>query len=129
MCGEGDVTGIIELLKTIEENPDDADMSITELLRYQDPLDGMKTGLHIAVEKSQQEAVWLLLWLASELPTAEFPEEVSQAARVMGAGRGTARGPDIRSLRDMEGRTAEDIAGSMGSTWASLLEAEILKNM
>lgn len=114
MCAEGDVAGIIELLKAIEEDRDEDEMSPQELLRYQDPLDGMKTGLHMAMEKDQQEAVWLLLWLASSLPTGVFPEEVAQAAQVMGAGRETAEGTDIRSLRDEQHRTAEDVARSMG---------------
>jgi hypothetical protein len=127
MCAEGDVGGIVELLTAIEEDPDEGDMSPAQLLRYQDPLDNDKTGLHVALEKNQQEAVWLLLWLASEFPTSAFPEEVSQAAHVMGAGRETARGPDIRSLRDEQGRTAEDVAGSMGTTWAGLLGAGVLK--
>jgi hypothetical protein len=127
MCAEGDVGGIVELLNAIEEDSDEGDMSPAELLRYQDPLDGNKTGLHVAVEKNQQEAVWLLLWLASEYPTSAFPEEVSQAAQVMGAGRGTARGHDIRTLRDEQGRSAEDVAGSMGNTWAGLLGAGVLK--
>lgn len=121
MCGEGDVNGIVELLQAIDEDPDEEDMPTAELLRYQDPLDGMKTGLHIAIEKSQQESAWLLLWLASGLPTASFPDEVAQAAGTMGAGRQTAQGPDIRGLRDAQNRTAHDVAGTMGQTWAALL--------
>jgi hypothetical protein len=121
MCGEGDVTGIVELLKAIDEDPDEDDMPTAQLLRYQDPLDGNKTGLHIAIEKSQQESTWLLLWLASGFPTTSFPDEVVQATRTMGAGRETAQGLDIRSLRDEQNRTAQDVAGSMGSTWAGLL--------
>lgn len=121
MCGEGDVAGIVELLQAINEDPDEDDMPTAELLRYQDPLDGMKTGLHIAIEKSQQESAWLLLWLASGLPTTSFPGEVVQASGAMGAGRETAQGPDIRSLRDEQNRTALDVAGTMGSTWAGLL--------
>jgi len=128
MCCEGDVGGIIELLKAIEEDSDEGDLSPMELLRYQDPLDRMSTALHLALEKSQHETVWLLLWLASELPTTEFPEAILQAAEVMGAGRETVHGPDIRGIRDVEGRTAEDVAGSMGSTWAELLRSGILRS-
>ena len=127
MCSEGDVGGIVELLNAIEEDPDEGDMSPAQLLRYQDPLDGGKTGLHVALEKNQQEAVWLLLWLASEFPTSAFPEEVKQVAQVMGAARETARGPDIRGLKDEQGKTGEDVAGSMGSWWAGLLGAGVLK--
>ncbi|RDW57989.1 hypothetical protein BP6252_13400 [Coleophoma cylindrospora] len=127
MCGEGDVSGIWELLKGIEEDPDEDDMSPADLLRFQDPLDGLKTGLHVALEKSQQETVFLLLWLASHLPTELFPEELIQAAMAMGAERGTAHGVDIRSLCDEQGRSAFDIATGMGSTWSSLLQAGVLQ--
>ena len=127
MCAEGDVGGIVELLNAIAEDADEGDMSPAELLRYQDPLDGGKTGLHVAIEKNQQEAVWLLLWLASEFPTSAFPEEVKQAAQAMGAERATARGPDIRSLRDEQGRNAEDVARGMGSLWTGLLGAGVLQ--
>jgi hypothetical protein len=126
MCGEGDISGIIELLRDIEEIEDQESMSPGEILRFQDPLDGMKTGLHVAIERTQQEAVWVLLWLASGLPTEVFPEQVSQAAEAMGAERETARGVDIRSLRDEQDRTAQDVAGSMGNTWAPLLGAGVL---
>jgi len=127
MCGEGDVTGVVELLKALEEEPDEGDMSPAELLRFQDPLDGMKTGLHVAIERSQQEAAWLLLWLASPLQTHTFPDEVVQAAESLEAGRETARGVDVRSLRDEQGRTAEDVAGNMGDSWSALLGAGILR--
>jgi len=127
MCAEGDVSGIIELLKDIDEEEDEESMSPAEILRFQDPLDNRKTGLHVAIERMQQEAVWLLLWLASGLNTEVFPEEVSQAAERMGAGRDTADGIDIRSLRDEQERTAEDAAGSMGNRWAGLLGAGVLR--
>ena len=86
-----------------------------------------RTGLHVAIESNQQEAVWLLLWLASDFPSSAFPEEVSRAAQVMGAGRETATGPDLRGLRDERGRSAEDVAGTMGSTWTALLGTGVLK--
>ncbi len=127
MCGEGDIAGIVELLKAIQEDPDEGDMSPTDLLRYQDPLDGGKTGLHVTLEKGQQEAVWLLLWLASGLPMQAFPKEIVHAAEQMEAGRETAQGTDIRTLRDEEDRTGEDVARDMGNTFASLLGAGILQ--
>lgn len=127
MCAEGDVAGIVELLKALEEDADEGDMSPSELLRFQDPLDGMKTGLHVAVERNQQEALWLLLWLASSIPSHAFPEEVAQAAATMDAGRGTAGGVDIRSLKDEGGKTPEDVASGMGNTWAGILGAGVLR--
>jgi len=102
-------------------------MSPAELLRFQDPLDGLKTGLHIAIERNQQEVLWLILWLASNIPTPAFPEEVAQAAATMDAGRETAQGIDIRSLKDEQERSPEDVAIGMGSTWAGLLGAGVLR--
>ncbi|KAF4636995.1 hypothetical protein G7Y89_g1091 [Cudoniella acicularis] len=115
MCGEGDVTGLVELLNAIEEDRDEEDMTPAELVRYQDPLDNMKTGLHVAVEKNQQEVVWLLLWLASRIETHIFPGEVVHAAEELGATRETVEGVDIRSIRDERHQTAEDIARGMGN--------------
>jgi hypothetical protein len=125
VCAEGDVTGILELLKDVE-NEEEEGMSPGEILRWQDPLDGMKTGLHVALLRAQQEVVWLLLWLASDLTTQAFPEEVSQTAQVMGADRGRMGGVDIRSLADGQGRTAEDVARSVGNTWTQLLGKGVL---
>ncbi|KAL3424373.1 hypothetical protein PVAG01_03654 [Phlyctema vagabunda] len=126
MCSEGDVAGIWELLRAIEEDSDEEDMSPSDLLRYQDPLDAQNTGLHLAIAQSQQEAVWLLLWLASDLPTEVFPDEVAHAAGTLGAGRATSHGTDIRKLRNEHGLTAAEVAGSMGNTWSRLLDAGVL---
>ena len=110
----------------IENIEDEESMSPAEILRFQDPLDGMKTGLHVAVLHEQRKVAWLLLWLVSGLSTQAFPEEVSQAAQAMGADRDTALGVDIRSLVDESSRTAEDVARSMGNTWALLLGGGVL---
>lgn len=127
VCAEGDVAGIVELLQAIEEDSDEGDMSPAEILRYQDPLDGMKTGLHVAIEKSQQEVAWALLWLASGIPTSAFPEEVTRDAQVMGSGRQTTQGPDIRGLQTSSGTSVADVAEGMGGTWAALLGAGFLQ--
>ncbi|KAH8596389.1 hypothetical protein B0O99DRAFT_114927 [Bisporella sp. PMI_857] len=126
MCAEGDGAGIVELLQAIEEDSDEGDMSPSDILRYQDPLDSMKTGLHVAVEKQQKEIVWVLLWLGADIPEHAFPEEVIQAAQTMNAGRNATQGPDIRKFQDGQGRTAGDIALNMGDTWTSLLGAGFL---
>jgi len=128
MCAEGDITGIVELLNAVEEDSDEGDLTPSGILRYQDPLDGMKTGLHVAMEKEQEEVVWLLLWLASPLPANAFPEEVSSIAETLGARRDTAlQGSDIRGIRDEGGNTAGDVARRMGGgVWNGLLGAGIL---
>jgi hypothetical protein len=137
MCAEGDVAGIVELLGSQGGDDGDVDdddmegdsMPPAEILRYQDPLGGGKSALHIAIEQSQLEVVWLLLWLASHLKTNIFPEEVAEAAQLLGADRETAEdGPDIRSLRDANNRTADDVAGSIGGMWGLFLHEGVLRS-
>jgi hypothetical protein len=119
MCSEGDAEGIVELLRDASDEVGD----MASFVRYQDPLSEMKSGLHLAVEKKQEETVWLLLWLCSTIPTESFPEPARRAAEAMGVGRlGVGADGDIRSLRDTQGRTAEDVARQSGS-WAALLDA------
>ncbi|KAI1380729.1 hypothetical protein F4677DRAFT_404454 [Hypoxylon crocopeplum] len=128
MCSEGDVGGIVELLRDAERvEGDEPMMNAAKLIRYQDPLGDSKSGLHLAVEKSQEEVVWLLLWIASTLRTEAFPEPAVQAAHVMGIQRpSTLESEDIRALTDNQGRTAEAIAAQMGGLWTMLLESGAL---
>ncbi|CZR60505.1 uncharacterized protein PAC_10401 [Phialocephala subalpina] len=140
MCAEGDVTGIVELLKNLQEDGMDEDdeeeeeedgekMKPGEVVRWQDPLDGGKTGLHVALEKGQEEAVWLLLWLGSGIETGVFPQEVVHAAETMEAERNlgeAGKGEDVRGIRDEAERTPGDVVRNMGSAWAGLVAAGIL---
>lgn len=136
MCSEGDVEGIVELLRDTEEQQQQggseeetpAPLSTPQLLRYQDPLGGNKSGLHLAVEKGQDEVVWLLLWLASPLRTETFPETAVAAAQAIGLQRPhTAPQDDVRALRDDQGRTAEELAATMGGHCAAAVEAHVLR--
>lgn len=89
-----------------------------ELLRYQDPIGDMQSALHAAVQGGSREVVWLLLLLASNLDLTQFPAEVFQEAEVMGIMRGALDGKtDIRSLRDSDGKSAEDLASEIGGIW------------
>jgi len=125
MCAEGDVGGIVDLLRDAAEDDPSA---AQDLLRYQDPLAGMRSGLHLAVERGQEEVVWLLLWLASPAPGGVFPPAAVEAAGVMGVEERPARlVPDVRGLRDARGRTAEDVAAEMGPRWSALLEGGVLR--
>ena len=126
LCAEGDIGGIIELLKAIEEDSDEGDLSPGELLRFQDPLDNGKCGLHVAIQKNQLEVVWLMLWLASGVSTQDFPREFQQAAASMEVGRETANGPDVRGFRDEDHQNAMELARGMGDTWTSLLQTGVL---
>lgn len=129
MCSEGDIGGIVELLQDIDQGSgDEPSLSSTQILRYQDPLSSSKSGLHLAVEKGQDEVLWLLLWLASPLPTQDFPAQAAHAAQSMGLQRpATSPADDIRQLQDKEGRTAETVAATMDHIWGSVLEAGALR--
>ena len=120
MCSEGDVTGIVELLRDVHDEVGD----IESLVRYQDPLAEMKSGLHLAVESGHEDVVWLLLWLSSTMPSESFPPPARQAAESMGLGRlNVQRDGDIRALQDGQGRTAEALAQQSQAVWSRLLEA------
>ncbi|KAI9167309.1 putative phospholipase C20G8.02 [Paramyrothecium foliicola] len=97
MCSEGDVGGIVVLLH--DAGGEGADVGA--LIRYQDPLANMKSGLHLAIESGQEEVAWLLLWLSSTVPDEVFPQPAVQAAQSMGVGRlNVGVDADIRSLKD-----------------------------
>ncbi len=93
-------------------------VGIDRMLRYQDPIGEMQSGLHAAVQAQSREVAWLLLLLASNLDLMEFPALVFQEASSMGIMRGlTEDKVDIRSLKDANGRTAEDLAKEIGGVW------------
>jgi len=93
--------------------------SADEVLRYQDPVGNMQSGLHAAVANGHREVAWLLLLLASEYPEMEFPALVFQEAAALGVMRSDEPNGkvDIRSLKDAHGRTAEDVAREVGIIW------------
>lgn len=129
-CREGDYKAIIDMLQDDEVDEDDEDeemadddqpekdVGIDRLLRYQDPIGEMQSGLHAAVQAQSREVAWLLLLLASNLDLLEFPPQVFQEAAAMGIMRGlTEDKADIRSLRDAKGKSAEDYANEIGGVW------------
>jgi hypothetical protein len=129
MVSEGDVEGILDLLETAEQGQEEdgePGMSTTELLTYQDPLDCLKSHLHVAIEQQQEDVFWLLLWLASDLLAEQFPPPVLSTASRMGVERPTGGHFDIRTLRDENGDTPLDIAIRMGGPWDSVVHAGIL---
>lgn len=123
MCAEGDVAGIVELLRDIHDEVED----LGAFVRYQDPLAEMTSGLHLAIKNSQEETVWLLLWLAATIPDDGFPSPARHVAQSLGIGRlqVTVEG-DIRGLRDGRGRSAADLAQEIQGPWVVLLEAGVL---
>ena len=143
-CADGDVEAIVDLLR--DDGSDDSDphhddemaletepvgedcRNAAEVLRYQDALGNMESGLHIAVKNEQVEVAWLLLWLASRLLTSEFPGPVIQSAQNARLPRGEQNGTaDIRSLKDSDELSAEDYAMQIGGVWNEWVDSGRLK--
>ncbi|KAF4342720.1 ring finger [Fusarium beomiforme] len=123
MCAEGDVGGIVELLRDASDDIED----LVSFVTYQDPLGDMKNGLHLAIENSQEESLWLLLWLCSTIPNPAFPDNARSLADAAGVGRlSVNRDQDIRGLRDNQGRTAADLAQQHQGQWGYILQTGIL---
>lgn len=120
-CAEGDIEAIVTLLDDDgDDNDDDEDVAEEKIdpLRYQDPINSLSSGLHIAIAHGRIEVVWLLLLLASTLPMSQFPSEVFQAADRLQLSRGDQSGKvDIRTLKDGDGMTPAQRAGSAGDMW------------
>ena len=113
----------VELLRDVHDEVSD----VGSLVRHQDPLAEMRSGLHLAVANRQEEAVWLLLWLSSTMPSESFPPPARQVAESMGLGRLSVQpDADIRALKDAQGRTAESVAQDDPEAWRILLEAGAL---
>lgn len=139
-CREGDIEALVDLLNDEEEDDnedEDQEMDMEEgiktiktadILRYQDPIGEMSSGLHIAVLSDSVTVAWLLLFLASSLDVQQFPAETLQAAEQLGISRSIEEGRvDIRALRDAEGCTAEAVAARRGGMWNAWLNTGRLR--
>lgn len=140
MCSEGHVEGIIELCQEAdneeeEEEDDDDDDKMKDdgpavpavrsaaLLRYQDPLSQMATGLQVAIANDQVHIAYLLLYLASRLSMDQFPPELLQfAAQIERPQQAILENADIRSLKTARGETAEVLALRKGGIWAEMAQ-------
>lgn len=134
-CGEGDVEAIVDLLNDGDDGEDDQETSGSnaahnmDVLRYQDQIGSMGSGLHMAIQNQRMEVVWLLLLLASTLKMDEFPSAALQAAQNLGIQREDQSGKaDIRSLKDSQGTTAEQRAASIGGIWTQWIRSGRLKS-
>lgn len=131
-CREGDHRAIVDLLKSCNEQSEDGDEDVDgmddaavassktadKVLRYQDPIGTMESGLHAAAANGHREVAWMLILLASQFPEMDIPALVFQEAATLGIMREDQEGQvDIRSLRDAQGRTAEDVAKEVGVIW------------
>ena len=133
-CGEGDVEAIVDLLNDGDDGEEDEESSdqsarhSIDVLRYQDQIGSMGSGLHVAIQNQRVEVVWLLLLLASTLELDQFPAAILQAAHTFGIRREDQSGKvDIRSLKDFQGMTAEQRAAGMGGNWTEWLQLGRLK--
>lgn len=123
MCSEGDLDGLVELLYHAGDQVPD----LGAMIRYQDPLSSMKSGLHLAVENRQEGVAWLLLWLSSTVSTDVFPVEAKQKVESIGLGRlEVDSSTDIRGLLDSRGRTAAALSAELGSPYLRLADLGLL---
>ncbi len=130
-CREGDIEAILELLGHSEHEEDVEDVGSghnVDVLRYQDQIGSMESGLHLAVQSQRVEVAWLLLFMTSNFGLKHFPQEVLRALQSSELQREdqTSR-TDIRQLRDAEGNTAEQRAASIGGIWNEWIEKGRLK--
>lgn len=123
-CAEGDIEAIVDLLDDEDESQtnillDDRGMTKeSDILRYQDSLGSMSSGLHAAIANGKVEVAWLLLFLASKLPFSQFPPEVLNSAEELRIQRENQETKiDIRALEDSEGLTAAQYAMNAGGIW------------
>lgn len=132
-CREGDLSAVVELLQNDDDSDygsddgdemilDGRDKSRVDILRYQDTLGDGQSALHDAVVGGSHEIAWLLLYLASALSLELFPPDLVEQVQTIGFVRDDlSNKPDIRSLRDKRGRSAENWATDERSTWTEWL--------
>lgn len=123
MCAEGDIDGLVALVyHSGDQVPD-----LGGMIRYQDPLSGMKSGLHLAIGNRQEDVAWLLLWLSSSLSSDVFPLETRQGVESLGLGRLEVNTTtDIRGLLDSDGRSASALSAQLGSPQLRLADLGLL---
>lgn len=111
-CREGDIDAIIHLIKDADLNDAEEQDEKIDILRYQGSFERTEgSGLHVAIRYSQHNVAWLLLALASPLSWQKFPAQILQAMTDMNLSKEERNAePDIRSLKDSEGRNAADLA-------------------
>lgn len=133
-CAQGDVPALVGMLDDSDESDEDEERMVNssnptyrrDILRYQDQLGSMSSGLHVAIQNQRPEVAWLLLLLASNLTYSAFPDEVKATADAFGITRDDQTGkPDIRALKDADGMTAYDRARILGGIWDSWVQEGI----
>ena len=131
-CGEGDIEAIVDILNDDGEvNEDGGEMpegKRVDVLRYQDQIRTMNSGLHVAIQNMRTDVAWLLLLLASKLDVSKVPTKVLDAAKNLDLDRDDQTGKvDIRDLRDSEGMTANQRASMLGGIWQEWVASGMLE--
>ena len=123
-CREGDIDAIVHLVKDMESNDAEEGADKVDILRYQGTFEGIEgSGLHVAIRYNQEQIAWLLLVLGSSLPWEQFPATVLQAMKGLNLSKDDRSSePDIRSLKDSEGRTAADLAREVNG-WSEWVQS------
>lgn len=117
-CKEGDVDAILHMIKDRDEDDAQEDGEEVDLLRYCGTFEGIEgSGLHVAINYNRVEVAWLMLVLGSSLEWTAFPSEVLQAVDGVLSRDDRKATPDIRGLKDCEGRTPAALAQEIGGSW------------
>ena len=61
-----------------------------------------------------------MLWLGSHIKSEHFPSDRRNEFHALGIRRGTTQGPDIRSHRDSQNKSAANIAVEMKDVWLAM---------
>lgn len=116
-CREGDVDAILHMIKDDAENDADEEDTV-DLLQYCGTFEGIEgSGLHVAIRYNRVEVAWLMLILGSSLEWSDFPAEVLKAMDGVLNKEDRRASPDVRALRDADGRTAAALAREVGGSW------------
>lgn len=120
-CRMGDIDALVHLIQdgSNEEHDSEGSAGSLDVLRYTGSFEGIEgSGLHVAIRSNQQEVAWLMLLLGSSLDWSEFPPVVMRAMESLGLRKDDRSSkPDIRALKDNEGKTAAVVAKEMGGVW------------
>ena len=123
-CREGDIDAVFHLVKDSESNDAEEESQKFDILKYQGTFEGIEgSGLHVAIRYNQEQIAWLLLVLGSSLPWDQFPVPVLQGIKGLNLKKeDRSSEPDIRSLKDSDGRTAADLAREVRG-WSEWLQS------